>query len=135
MSFMKFLKSDVYLKLSDMKNGLTEQEARWALGVGLVLRKTRRDAYLVQEDVAYKAGMGRLTMQRIEYGTTNPNLVTLLRLCSALNIQPSKLLMEVEKLMRHPKSFQVALDARDAELLSTRSRVEKAPVKDSKAKD
>lgn len=72
---MKFIKSDISSTLSVMRSELTEQEAQWAVAVGLVLRKTRKQAGLAQEEVAYKAGTGRLTMQRIEYGSTSPNLV------------------------------------------------------------
>ncbi|MGE5451409.1 MAG: helix-turn-helix domain-containing protein [Acidobacteriota bacterium] len=105
-----------------MKNDLTEQEAQWAVAVGLVLRRTRKQAKLVQEEVAYKAGMGRLTMQRIEHGATSPNLVTLLRLCRALDIQPSTLLIETERLIQHPQAFEAALEAKDAELSALRAR-------------
>ena len=119
---MKFIKSDIRLTLSAMKNDLTELEAKWAVAVGLVLHRTRKQAKLVQEDLAYKAGMGRLTMQRIEHGSTSPNLVTLLRLCRALDIQPSTLLIETERLIHHPKAFQAALEAKDAELPAARAR-------------
>ena len=123
---MKFIKSDISSTLLVMRSELTEQEAQWAVAVGLVLRKTRKQAGLAQEEVAYKAGTGRLTMQRIEYGATSPNLVTLLRLCGALEIAPSKLFKETEKLMQRPEKLQAAIEARDAELLPTRARVGKA---------
>lgn len=123
---MKFIKSDISSTLLVMRSELTEQEAQWAVAVGLVLRKTRKQAGLAQEEVAYKAGTGRLTMQRIEYGATSPNLVTLLRLCGALEIAPSKLFKETEKLMQRPEKLQAAIEARDAELLPTRARLGKA---------
>jgi len=123
---MKFIKSDISSTLSVMRSELTEQEAQWAVAVGLVLRKTRKQAGLAQEEVAYKAGTGRLTMQRIEYGVTSPNLVTLLRLCGALEIAPSKLFTEAEKLMQRPEKLQAAIEARDAELPPTRARLGKA---------
>ncbi len=122
---MKFIKSDISSTLSVMRSELTEQEAQWAVAVGLVLRKTRKQAGLAQEEVAYKAGTGRLTMQRIEYGATSPNLVTLLRLCGALEITPSKLFAETEKLMQRPEKLQAAIEAREAELPPTRARLAK----------
>lgn len=122
---MKFIKSDISSTLSVMRSELTEQESQWAVAVGLVLRKTRKQACLAQEEVAYKAGTGRLTMQRIEYGATSPNLVTLLRLCGALEIAPSKLFTEAEKLMHRPEELQAAIEARDAELPPTRARLGK----------
>lgn len=76
----------------------------------------------VQEEVAYKASTGRLTIQRIEYGATSPNLVTLLRVCGALEIAPSILFAEAEKLMQHPKKLEAAIEARDAELAPVRAR-------------
>lgn len=123
---MKFIKSDISSTLPVMRIELTEQEAQWALAVGLVLRKVRRLAKLAQEEVAYKAGMGRLTMQRIEYGSTSPNLATMLRLCSALEIAPSMLFVEAEKLIKHPEKLQAAIAAREAELPPTRARSAKA---------
>lgn len=126
---MKFHKSSIYSTLSVMKNDLTEQEAQWSVTVGLVLRRRRRQANLVQEDLAYRAGMGRLTMQRIEYGQTSPNLVTLLRICSALEIAPSALFREAEQLIKHPKKLQAEIAARDAELLQKRGRTAKQPRK------
>jgi len=122
---MKFLKSDISSTLSVMRIELTEEEAQWAVAVGLVLRKTRRQASLAQEEVAYKAGTGRLTMQRIEYGSTSPNLVTMLRLCRALELAPSKLFIEAEKLMKQPEKLQAAIDARDVEISQTRVNLEK----------
>lgn len=122
---MKFIKSDISSTLLVMRSELTEQEAQWAVAVGLVLRKTRKQAGLAQEEVAYKAGTGRLTMQRIEYGATSPNLVTLLRLCGALEIAPSKLFTETEKLVQRPEKLHAAIKARDAELPPTRARLGK----------
>ncbi len=118
---MKFIKSDISSTLSVMRSELTEQEAQWAVAVGLVLRRTRKQAGLAQEEVAYRAGMGRLTMQRIEYGSTSPNLVTMLRVCSALDLAPSKLFMEAEKLIKHPDKLQAAIDARASELPAARA--------------
>ncbi|RUP31902.1 MAG: XRE family transcriptional regulator [Curvibacter sp.] len=120
-SFMKFLKSGMCSTLLVMRKDLTEQEAEWAVAVGLVLRKARKQANFVQEELAYKSGMGRLTMQRIEYGATSPNLVTLVRLCGALDIPPSTLLLEAEKLMKQPELLREAIAAREAELPAARS--------------
>ncbi len=123
---MKFIKSDISSTLSVMRSELTEQEAQWAVAVGLVLRKTRKQAGLAQEEVAYKAGTGRLTMQRIEYGSTSPNLVTLLRVCSALDLPPSMLFGEVEMLIKHPSQLEAAIAARASELPPSRARARKA---------
>ncbi|MFC4927915.1 MULTISPECIES: helix-turn-helix domain-containing protein [Delftia] len=123
---MKFLKSDISSTLAAMRIELNEHEAKWSVALGLVLRKTRKQADLAQEEVAYKAGTGRLTMQRIEYGATSPNLVTLLRLCGALEIAPSILFAEAEKLMQHPKKLEAAIEARDAEHPPTRARLRNA---------
>lgn len=119
---MKFLKSDISSTLAAMRIELNEHEAQWSVAIGVVLRSTRKQAGLAQEEVAYKAGTGRLTIQRIEYGATSPNLVTLLRLCGALELAPSVLFAEAENLMHHPKKLEAAIEAREAELSSTRAQ-------------
>ena len=119
---MRFLKSDISSTLAGMRIELNEHEVKWSVAVGLVLRKTRKQGGFVQEEVAYKASTGRLTIQRLEYGATSPNLVTLLRVCGALEIAPSILFAEAEKLMQHPKKLEAAIEARDAELAPVRAR-------------
>lgn len=49
-----------------------------------------------QRELAKRAGIHYTTLARIEVGLNNPNLTILLKLLSALNIQPSDFFKEIE---------------------------------------
>ena len=55
--------------------------------LGKVLKSLRKDNGLTQEQLGLMVGVNRLTIRRIEYGTANPTLDVLLKLCSGLGVR------------------------------------------------
>jgi putative transcriptional regulator len=56
------------------------------------LKSLRIQANLSQGELAEKAGLERKTINRIENGHFSPNISSLLRICGALKVKPSKIL-------------------------------------------
>lgn len=56
------------------------------------LKRMRLDAEMTQGELATKAGLERKTINRIENGHFSPNLSSLIRICNALKVRPSKIL-------------------------------------------
>lgn len=73
----------------------TDQEYLIALGKSIALQ--RRKMQLTQADLAYKIGMEVPNLSVIENGRSNPQLLTLVRIASALSCQLKDILPEVEK--------------------------------------
>jgi len=64
---------------------------------GRAVRKLREDAGVSQERFAYKAGIDRAFMSRIERGKTNASLTTIDRVAKALNVSLETLFEAVER--------------------------------------
>jgi CheY-like chemotaxis protein/DNA-binding XRE family transcriptional regulator len=84
-------------------NVLTIEEA-----FGAVIRRLRRENNLSQEKLASESGIDRSFLSNIEGGKQQPGLVTIFSIANALNIIPSKIIKEVELLLRccHPDMFK-----------------------------
>ncbi len=76
------------------KNSTTPQVA-----FGLALRKFRLAADLTQEQLALESGVQRNFISLIETGQNQPTIGTIFKLAEALEIRPSKLVSEAEKLI------------------------------------
>jgi transcriptional regulator with XRE-family HTH domain len=74
----------------------TDQEYLVALGLAISIK--RKKLQLTQADLAYKIGMEIPNLSVIENGRSNPQLLTLVKIASALNCQLKELLPVVEKL-------------------------------------
>jgi transcriptional regulator with XRE-family HTH domain len=74
----------------------TDQEYLVALGLAISIK--RKKLQLTQADLAYKIGMEIPNLSVIENGRSNPQLLTLVKIASALNCQLKELLPPVEKL-------------------------------------
>ncbi len=61
---------------------------------GSNVRKARLAHGWTQEDLAHKAGLASVQISRIERGTREIRLTTLLRLVSALELSPNELLSD-----------------------------------------
>jgi transcriptional regulator with XRE-family HTH domain len=59
---------------------------------GTRLRTLRHQAGLTQEQLATAAGLDRTFPGRLERGVTTPNLNTIIRLATALNVRPGELI-------------------------------------------
>jgi len=64
---------------------------------GMALRRQRRQAKLTQEDLADLAGIERSHVGNIERGENNLTLVSIVKLCDALKVNPSDLLVDLDK--------------------------------------
>ncbi len=75
---------------------------------GAVIRRLRRENNLSQEKLASESGIDRSFLSNIEGGKQQPSLVTIFSIANALNIIPSKIIKEVELLLRccHPDMFK-----------------------------
>ena len=67
---------------------------------GQVLRKHRLAAGLSQEQLGLESGVQRNFISLIETGQNQPTIGTVFRLAQALNVKPSKLVADAEKLIQ-----------------------------------
>jgi transcriptional regulator with XRE-family HTH domain len=67
---------------------------------GQVLREQRLSRQLSQEELALAADVDRTFVSQMERGIRQPTITTLMKLAGALNIQPSTLIVRMEKLLR-----------------------------------
>jgi transcriptional regulator with XRE-family HTH domain len=67
---------------------------------GQVLREQRISRQLSQEDLALAADVDRTFVSQMERGIRQPTITTLMKLAGALGIQPSTLVVRMEKLLR-----------------------------------
>lgn len=66
---------------------------------GAALREQRTIRRLSQEELAFRAGMDRGYISLVELGQSSPTLDTLQKLCAALGLQCSVLILRMEHLM------------------------------------
>ncbi len=64
---------------------------------GQVLRKLRRKQNLSQEALAHEADLQRNFVSLLERGQNQPTITTLFKLCTALKIKPSEMMMRIEQ--------------------------------------
>ena len=67
---------------------------------GQVLREQRLSRQLSQEELALAADVDRTFVSQMERGIRQPTITTPMKLAGALNIQPSTLVIRMEKLLR-----------------------------------
>ena len=67
--------------------------------LGVALRKHRKAAGMSQEALALESGVQRNFISLIETGQNQPTITTIFRLAQALEIRPSKLVADAEKLV------------------------------------
>ncbi len=65
---------------------------------GQVLRKLRLAAGWSQEQLGLESGVQRNFISLIETGQNQPTITTIFKLAATLNLKPSKLISEAEKL-------------------------------------
>jgi transcriptional regulator with XRE-family HTH domain len=64
---------------------------------GKILQEERKARKISQEKLAKLTGLDRTFISLIENGKRNPTFTTILKICSALEIYPSKLFEKFEK--------------------------------------
>jgi len=67
--------------------------------LGVVLRNFRQAAGLSQEQLGLESGVQRNFISLIETGQNQPTITTIFKLAAALQVKPSKLVAETEKLL------------------------------------
>lgn len=65
---------------------------RWEDRVGANIRRLRKAKGLSQEALAHEAGMSMRYLAGLERGEENPSLAFLVKLASALGVEPANLL-------------------------------------------
>lgn len=71
--------------------------------VGKVIQQFREDKGVSQEVLSGLAGIGRTHLSSIERGVRRPTLETFFRIAEALQIKPSTLLAEIERMIEISK--------------------------------
>ncbi|WP_147535630.1 helix-turn-helix domain-containing protein [Bacillus marasmi] len=66
---------------------------------GIVLKKYRNKQSLSQEKLAINCELDRTYISLLERGKRNPSLGNIFKLANELDIKPSQLIVEVEKLV------------------------------------
>lgn len=74
---------------------------------GKVLRKKRNDKSLSQEELAYLCDLDRTYISLMERGKRKPTINTLFALATGLDILPSSMLIDTEKLMKFEKPSDI----------------------------
>ena len=64
---------------------------------GKILQEERKAKNISQEKLAKLSGLDRTFISLIENGKRNPTFTTILKICSALDIEPSELFSIYEK--------------------------------------
>ncbi len=67
--------------------------------VGQAIRIHRKELGISQEILSGLAGIGRTHLTMIENGNKQPNLETIWKIASALNILPSELIKTIEEIL------------------------------------
>ena len=71
---------------------------------GIILREKRKDQGFSQEALALEAGIDRNFVSLLERGLNQPSLSTVFKLANALNLKPSDLVMDLEKMLTQKKA-------------------------------
>jgi transcriptional regulator with XRE-family HTH domain len=66
--------------------------------LGKELRKARINAGLTQEELAFKADVSRNYVSLLELDQKSPTVQTLLRVCKALGVRASSVIVKIEKM-------------------------------------
>lgn len=65
--------------------------------IGRIIRQNRDKKGLTQEQLSGLAGLDRTHYSKIERGLRNPTIETVFKIAYALDVQPHKLIKEIEE--------------------------------------
>lgn len=85
--------------------GTTTHEPASARAFGMAVRARRTDQGTAQEALAYRAGIERSHMGKIERGEHMPTLALILRIAEALGCPAAALISDTENNLRKVRSF------------------------------
>ena len=80
----------------------SNQDLEFLVQIGLRIQQIRRSKGITQMELSYRCEMERSNMRRIESGGTNPTILTLRKIASALGVEIDEILKEVQAI--HPQS-------------------------------
>ena len=80
----------------------SNQDLEFLIQIGLRIQQIRRSKGITQMELSYRCEMERSNMRRIEAGGTNPTILTLRKIASALGVEMDEILKEVQAI--HPQS-------------------------------
>jgi transcriptional regulator with XRE-family HTH domain len=80
----------------------SKQDLEFLVQIGLRIQQIRRSKGITQMELSYRCEMERSNMRRIEAGGTNPTILTLRKIASALGVEIDEILKEVQAI--HPQS-------------------------------
>lgn len=109
-----------------MESNGVELQNRWCIAVGLVLRDTRISAGLKQEELAHRSQLSRASLQQVEHGRTAIRLLTLVKICAELNIEPDVVVAQAGALVKSSDEFALALARINREAVPGRPRLSPA---------
>jgi transcriptional regulator with XRE-family HTH domain len=75
-----------------------------ARAFGRVLRQLRIEAGVTQEGLALSADLARPYMSMLEKGNRNPSLATVFQLAAARGVEPSEMVVRVQREVRRAKN-------------------------------
>ena len=78
---------------------MQERTIKYAQAFGQILQKTRREAGLSQEKLAFKADLDRTHISLLERGLRIPSIAVVFFLANALNTKPHTLIKQTENLV------------------------------------
>lgn len=87
------------MKASSRQNKTLARISSPEQAFGCVLRKIREERSVSQEALAYMGGYHRTYIGQLERGEKSPSLRTIFALAASLDVTPSNLLSEVERLL------------------------------------
>ena len=64
--------------------------------IGAVIKKLRKEKGMSAVELGYKCDMDKPNVNRIENGKTNPTVLTLVRICTALDIELKDLVNDIK---------------------------------------
>jgi len=71
---------------------MKEKDSKILIALGRLVLKIRTEKNLSQEDVSYRCEVDRAKISKIENGTENYNVTTLIELARGLGVEPKTLL-------------------------------------------
>ena len=83
-------------KQESIRNARTPEEA-----LGVVLRRIRHERHLSQQALADRSGYHRTYIGMLEHGQKSPSLRTIWNIGTILQVKPSEILFEVERLAKN----------------------------------
>lgn len=79
---------------------MKRNEARIAAqAFGAAIRSTRLRLGITQETLAEQSQLDRTYLSGVERGLRNPTFVSIVRIASALDVRPSELFLEAERIL------------------------------------